>query len=197
MPWNPNEMIGELFMTALKYRKLTVISRFLQIVGCALLVGILNVHAAIGKMNLIIAIFATLFLLIIKFKSYVDIHEKGSYIGEYRIKPRSEGSIFACFCMVNVPCMLLPVFIYQNDIISTTISVLIVITALLLGIFFALPNKKDYKIIGIIEDIHNQQICLRDRNVVKRCTTKEDIQRSTQQGIYDILNLTFTKRCNN
>lgn len=197
MPWNPNEMIGELFMTALKYRKLTVISSFLQIVGCALLVGTLNVHAAIGKMNIIIAIFAMIFLLIIKIKSYVDIHEKGSYIGEYRIKSRSEGGIFACFCMVNVPCMLLPVFIYQNDIISTTISVVIVITALLLGIFFALPSKEDYKIISIIEDISNQRACLYDTNLVKKHTTVKDVQGATQQGIYDILNLIFTKRSNN
>lgn len=142
-------------MTALNYRKLSVVMGYTQAIGCSILLGILIMKAMTGVLNPILTVFSVLFLLFMIGKSYVEVTRQGTILRvftkeTYRIQPIGK-SAFECFLLVCFLCIISPFIVMLGDFTISLICILFFIASLTIGIAEAMPSQMSKKIIQIVE----------------------------------------------
>ena len=175
-------------MTALNYRKLSVILGYTQAIGCSILLGVLIMKALNGVFNTILLVLSSLFLLFMIGKSYMEVTKQGTILRvftkeTYRIQPVGK-SAFECFFLVCFLCIISPFIVILGDFTISLICILLFIALLTIGIAEAMPSKISKKIIQIIESDFSSLL-----EGVPSINDIHEIEHQTEKSLFETFSL--------
>jgi len=196
----PELKIDKSTMTALKYRKVSVILGYTQAIICSVLLGVVIRYTIFEGLNVGVSIFSIVSLAFMIVKSYMEVTRKGTKIrisNNYIYTIISNGTYvyqFECFELICILCIGYPFVMILGDYILDIFCILAIVSLLIIGLFHSMPSKKNQKMIEYLESYLKIDFLLKliygskDRTLDK---TVSDVKSRTQRDLLETFPLNW------
>jgi len=196
----PELKIDKSTMTALKYRKVSVILGYTQAIICSVLLGVVIRYTIFEGLNVGVSIFSIVSLAFMIVKSYMEVTRKGTKIrisNNYIYTIISNGTYvyqFECFELICILCIVYPFVMILGDYILDIFCILAIVSLLIIGLFYSMPSKKNQKMIEYLESYLKIDFLLKliygskDRTSDK---TVSDVKSRTQRDLLETFPLNW------
>ena len=187
-------------MTALKYRKVSVILGYIQAIICSFLLGFVIKYTISGGLNLGISILAIISLVFMIVKSYIEVTRKGTKIRIsnnyiYTIIPNSTWFYqMECFEYICIMCIGYPIVRIPDEYILDIVFIFGFVLILMMGLYHSMPSKKNQKMIEYLESYLKIDFLFKliyGSNESTSDKTVSDVKSHTQRDLLETFSLNW------